>query len=261
MDRREYISDEWQQLILGFVDKEDKNRWELTDELYNPISGVDLSLQPFTDRAWVVTQSGMLYCYNALEYLVSGMDLVKDRTSGSHVIIELDQRYVLLGEDIEFIPWHARPLKEILKYRVWYQTPSGTKYGIQDGTPVAWGTDVWVTERQLQRSITDLVTITTTERGEYLLALDAIFTDGEEHHERVLVSVQSKQPVLTLDLSSLIPENIEGIDFDSDQYMWLKTTDKYYRINLHTDKMLIDYEQKLIYFKEPYEEVVVETDG
>jgi len=261
LERIGHVSDEWQQYVLGFTEKEAKEAWELLDESDLPVSGVDLALQPFSDNAWVATASGLIHCYSADSEMASDLDLIKSRTPGSHVQIDIEPKWLLLGEDIDFVPWHARPVQEIVKYRIWYQTPSGTRYGLLDGSPVAFDSNFWVVGRQLKRTIADLQTITASERGEYLLALEAVFDDESEHIEKVLVTVNYKNPKGTIDISSFVTDPIIGIDFDSDQAMWVQTADKYYKIALHTDIMLIDYTNKILYFKEPYDEVAVETSG
>jgi len=91
--------------------------------------------------------------------------------------------------------------------------------------------------------------------------LEAVFEDDSQHIEKVLVPVNYKTPLAEITtLSGLIPE-VTGIDFDSDQCMWLSTISGYYQIDLHKDIMLIDFNKKMIYFHEPYEEVGIETDG
>jgi hypothetical protein len=259
LDRVGYITDEWQQLVLGFVDKEPKVRWDLLDSNGQTVSGVDIALQPFSDNVWMVTDDGTLYCYEAGESMVENVSLLKGRTAGTHVQIDVEEREVLLDDDITFTPWHARPLKEVVRYRLWYQTPSGDRYGLLDGSQVAFTSDFWVVGRQLQRTVSDTVTITAEGRGDYLLVLEVVYLDDTTDTEKVLVSVNYKTPKTTIDISSLVPEAIEGIDFDADQRLWVKTADKYYQINLHTDIMLVDYTRKIIYFKEPYTQVVVET--
>jgi hypothetical protein len=261
LERAQYVTDEWEQLVLGFTDKEAKEAWELLDEYSLPVSGVDLTVQPFSDNVWVTTTSGLIHCYGTDSQMFENLDLVKDRTPGSHVQIDIEPRWLLLGEDIDFIPWHARPLEEIVRYRIWYQTPSGTRWGLLNGTQVPFSSDFWVVGRQLKRTIADLVTITATERGEYLLVLETIFDSDVTHTEKILVSVNYKLPKATIDISSLVTDSILGIDFDSDQSLWVRTSDKYYKIALHTDIMLIAYTNKVMYFKEPYEEVAVETNG
>lgn len=258
----EYITDEWEQLIVGLVGKQTREAWELLDDSWVNIDPVDMSLQPFTDRAWMVTASGMLYCYDLEEFMVSDLSLVADRTPGSHVIIEMEDKHVLLNEYIEFIPWHALPMQEIRKRRLWYQTPSGTKYGLLAGTPVAFTSDFWVKgEETVSRTVENLVRVQAIERGEYLFVFEVEFTDGTQHTDKVICSVNYKQPLASFDLSALISEDILGIDFDSDQNLWIRTDTEYYQIGLHADTMLVDYENKQLYFKEDYSSVEVLTDG
>jgi hypothetical protein len=248
-----YITDEWQQLILGFSNKDVKERWELLDNTLFSVSGVDMAVQPFTDRAWVVTVGGMLYCYDLLSDQPDNLPALSTNTPGSHVVIEVETPSVVLGQDIEFIPWHARPLQEIRNYRVWYKTPSGTEVELDDVTLVE-GT-------KLTRSIKNYVSITTTERGTYLIGITATFVDGTSHTHQTLVPVNYKVPLAELDLTPHVPDLIEGLEFDSDQKLWVRTTTgDFYQVRGHADLMVIDYEQKIIYFREDYEEVDIGED-
>lgn len=264
LDRIEYITDEWQQMILGFSNKDTKESWELLDDGLATVEGVDLALQPWSDYGWVVTEAGMLYCYDLNETTVSGVELLKSSTPGAHVQFEIEDYSVIRGEEIVAIPWHARPLKEIQKYKIWYQQPDGQKFGLLNNVAVPYTSDfeVKVTEgTPLTRTVENVVTVDANQLGEYLLVIEVTFVDGEEQQARALVSVNYKTPEATFDLSSIITDDIEGIDFDSDHRMWIKTTlGDYYRLNLHKDLMLIDYDNKQIYFIEEYEEVYV-SDG
>ncbi len=258
----EYITDEWQQLVIGMTSKQVRENWELLDDSLSSVDAIDMTLQPFTDRGWMVTSDKQLYCYQMEQTMVSGVELLNERTPGSHVQIEMEFKSVVIGETMEFLPWHARPLKEIVKYRLWYQTPSGTKYGLLNGSPVAYASDFWVVgEETISRTVENLIRVQATERGEYTFVLEAIFTDDEEHNDRVVCSVNYKQPIASFDLSSLIIEDLIGVDFDSDQNLWVSTTSGYYQIGLHTDVMLIDYKSKIIYCKEKYDSVEVVTSG
>ena len=260
LERIGFVSDEWQQLIIGFIDKEAKERWELLDSDGMSVDAQDLALQPFTDRAWVVTPSGILYCYDTHSDMVSGFERIRGRTPGSEVQLDVGTPYVLLGEEIEFMPWHARPVQEIIRWRMWYETPSGVRYGLKDGAPVSMSSYFWVDGGLLKRNIGNATAITATERGEYLLVLEALFVDETTHTEMVLVPVNSKRPIATIDLTDYFSGiNIQGIDFDANQDMWFRSGQKYYLVKLHSDVMLVDFDKKILYFKEPYEEVRVVT--
>jgi hypothetical protein len=271
LDRIEYQSDEWQKLVLGFSTKEVIDSWELlssdTDIVSGiniTVSGVDMAIQPFTDHAWVATSDNKLYLYDLNDTMPENMDDIVESAPGSNIQIEFDFAHVVLGESIEFTPWHARPVKELLKYRIWYKQPSGEKFGLLNGSPVSFSTDFWTTvstNTKISRTVEKSISIPTTQRGDYLIVFEAIFVDGEEQQYRRIFSSKYKTPLVVLDLSTIVPTSIDGIDFDSDQKLWVKSGNDYYQINLHTDIMLIDYANKTIYFKEEYEEIGINTNG
>lgn len=267
-DKVHYQTDEWQQLILGFSSKDVKASWELltTDENTMEgtgitVSGVDMAIQPFTDRVWVATSDNKLYLYDIPEDTVSGIDDLKDITTGAQVQFEYETLNLLLGEDISFTPWHARPIQEISRYRIWYQTPDKQKYGLLDGSQVSFNSDFFVRVpkgQMIKRGIESTIHIPTTQRGEYLVVIETVFRDGTSENWRRIFRTRYKTPLAVFDISSLVPDPIEGIDFDADQKLWVLANDIYYQIDLHTDIMLIDFENNTIYFKEDYEEVVID---
>ena len=262
LDRVEYITDEWQQLIHGLVEKQTRESWELTDDSLAQVSGVDMAIQPFTNRVWIICTDKNLHCYDLSEEIAENIALLKDKTPGSHVQIEVEEPSVVLGETIQILPWHARPLKEINKYRIWYQTPTGTKYGLLAGVQVAFTSNFWTVNSSdtISRTVENLISVPAIERGEYLFVIEVEFIDGEEHTEKTIVRVNYKTPLTSMDLSALMSEDPAGIEFDSDQELWIKGQTKYYHFGLHTDVMLVDYAQKILYFKEEYEEVGVDSE-
>ena len=257
LDRVGLITDEWQQAILGFSDTEAKESWELLTDDLDPVTAVDLAVQPFTDRAWIVTADKQLYCYDLSETMPSGIQELSPRSAGPEVQLEIEDRHITLGEDIVFTPWHARPLKEISRYRIWYQDPNGDKFGLLDGATVAYASDFWAFAGEVKRALSAQITLTPDQRGEYLLVLETDFMDGTSESDRAIVMVQSKTPLASLDLTSLVSGTVLGIDFDSDQRMWIRTASVYYQIGLHADVCLIDYANKILYFKENYDSVRV----
>ncbi len=258
LERVGLITDEWQQALLGFSDKEVKESWDLLGTEWNyPATGVDIAVQPFTDRAWMITASGILYCYDLSETVVSGVDHLQSRSAGPLAQIECAERRLTLGEDIVFTPWLARAIKEITRYRVWYQDPDGNKFGIVDGSPVAYSADFWDVGMQIKRIITDEITIPTTLRGEYLIVLETEYVDGTADEDRIIVQVQFKQPLAIIDLNDIISTPVTGIDFDADQKLWIQSGEQYWKLDLHTDIMIIDYQSKILYFKENYSAVQV----
>lgn len=262
LDLLEYTTDEWQDLLNGFIDKEVVQSWELLDLTFNNITSVDLALEPFSNRAWVLTNNKKLLCYDLSDETISGVDLLRSRTHGAHVDFDYISRYLTRGETFVFTPIHSRPLQEIIKYRIWYQTPTGNKYGLLDGSSVSFASNFWVTGQQLQKRITDKISIVLSELGEYLFSLEVEFMDGTKHYNSIIVKTLYKTPLTSLDLSSLITPTVSGLSFDSDQKLWVIDNNQMgYQINLHTDIMLLDFDSRTFYFKEKYDEVDINYDN
>jgi len=256
LDRIGYISDEWQNLLFGFSDKAPENRWELLDSSESNVSAADIAVQPFTDRCWVIDHSAKLYCYSMEETTVSGVDFVRERTNGPEVKIELGEDYVLFGEDISITPTQTRLLKKIDKYRLSYETPDGVKYGLSNGVAVSVTSDFWNYPTSYSRQLEEERLIVASERGEYKFTLEAVYSDGVVQYDKVIVPVQYKLPLTTIDLSSDMPgETMSGLDFSSDQQLWIKTSTSFHKFDLHTDLMIVDYKDKIVYFREDYDSV------
>jgi hypothetical protein len=258
IDRVGYISDEWQNLLLGFSDKAVKDRWELLDTESNSINAVDMAIQPFTERAWIADDTGRIHCFSIEETTFSGLDFVHKRTSGTHVGFEVNDEYYVLGDELSISPVHIRPLQEIDRYRIWYEQPDGTQYGLFGGTLVAITSDFWTYPSKLQRRLEGDISIIADQRGEYKFTLQAVYSDGVTHEERIVVPVKYKTPLTSLDVTPYINgEDISGIDFDSDQQLWIKTDQTYYRFSLHADLMVVDFDDKVIYLRELYDNIEV----
>jgi hypothetical protein len=249
----EYIShmtDDYRLLIQGFDEKEAKKSWELLDESNNTLTLVDLAVQPFSDKIWTVTSGGMLYCFDSQEDMIDDFILLKDKTVESYVQLDFDYRDILLGEDFIFRPLQKRIVQDLLEFRVWWQDPNGTQYHHTDA--------YWEAPKQQARVITDDITVTPVIRGEWLFVVESRFQDGTIHTDKAIGRVMYKTPLVTLDLSAIVALPIVGIDFDTDQQLWVLTNDDlYHRIGLHTDIALIDFDNKILYFKENYTDVKV----
>jgi len=261
LDRVGYITDEWQQLVLGFSDMTPIERWDLLDANGNSIIAADLAIQPFTDRTWIVTKDKQLLCYDLTDQTIQSFQELDTATPGADTQKDIENTKILLGDDITFSTCRYRFLNDVAQYRLWYKDPNGNSYGLDaKGNPVSFTSNFWVINPPIGRSLGNEITIPSSIRGEYVLGLDVLYSDNSVQTDKVIVEVRSKEPLVQINLSTLLPTNetIEGIDFDSDQRMWIKTTvPSYYRINLHTDVMLVDFVNKVIYFKESYPDIKV----
>ena len=96
--------------------------------------------------------------------------------------------------------------------------------------------------------------------GEYLFVVEASFVDKTQHIEKIIAKTMFKLPLCSLDLSSELSYTVSGIDYDADQVLWAKDMNgSYHKIGMHYDSMLIDYDKKVIYFREKYDTVDVGT--
>jgi hypothetical protein len=259
LDYLRYITDDWRQLVQGFSNQEVRTQWQLLDQSYSNTTMVDMAIQPFSNRAWMIDENGVLYLYDLHDYMVSGLDLSNDKTPGANVQFDIDTPSVILGETMSLIPWHARPIKEVNKFRIWYQTPSGTKYSWIDGAATTYSDDSWVTDLGLlARTVAGTINVTATEYGEYLFVIDTVFVDGQTHTDKVLIPVKWKVPLGQWNLT--IPGIILGLDFSADQDLWITSTSGHYQIMPHYNTMLVDYANKIVYFREPFETVGIELD-
>jgi hypothetical protein len=258
LDKIGYISDQWQQLVTGLDGKEVKRSWEILNTSGGSINAVDLAVQPFSNRVWIVDASNKLYCFDTTENMADDIDLIRDRDTGCHVKLDFEAKHVVYNEYIQFLPFYERPLQEIDKYRIWYQTPSGSKYGLFQGEVVSYSSDFWVTIEKVVRNLEPPRSVLANERGEWLFAIEVVFIDQTTQTYKALVTVDSKIALSQYNLSGVIPTTADGIDFDSDQQMWIKSGTSYYKINLHYDTMIVDYQNKVIYLREDYHTVEVD---
>ena len=265
------ITDEWEQAVLGFSDSEVKEYWTLCDPSGNEITEPkDIAIEPFTNRGWVVTNARKLYCYSLDDTMPASGLWLKTRTSGCETQLE-SEKYILEGGDFNIEVVHARPLKEILRYRLSYQKPNtNTRIGINgDLYTETYDDNLWVYPERLQRQIRAPISFTPDTLGVYLFILETEFIDGTEEEYRLLVDHgHCKLPLREINFAnqwnSAGLANILQCYFDSDQNFWILTDnliadEDHVKINLYTDVMLIDYDNKVLYFKEDYTDIKITT--
>lgn len=253
LERIGFVSNDWQQLVQGFSEKEVKEAWNLriNDEDVYP---EDIAIQPFTNRLWAITAEGLLLCYDLEESNIEHIEALLEKTPGSDVQLYVENKHLTFGENIIFQAKHLRITQEIVSYKLWYITPAGVRHNI---------TILPNNNIKIDRNLSEEIVIEGKEYGEWIIGLEATMADETVFQDRVIVSVQAKTPITVIDLGPLFnlstDESFNGIDFDSDQRLWVRTGDSNSnsctQINLHTDIMLIDYDNKIIYLKENYNDV------
>jgi hypothetical protein len=258
LDLKKYDVDDLELRLDGFITKHTFLQQELLDQSGNNISALDLAVEPHSDRIWIV-DSDTLYVYdNALPY--PSMSSLDGKNYDANSVIEPNTYYAVLGDEIQLDYIWRRPVQGLVAHRAWVTYPDGSMYSLEDGVEVTYHTDSasWIFGEPLRRKMRQSEFYTLNQRGNYTYSLQTRYTDETSSLDKRIISVISKSPQAELSLSSLGISNVIGVDFDSEYKLWvLDDSGTKYQINLHHDKMLIDFTRKIIYFREPYDQVRV----
>ncbi len=257
LDMVRFSSDDFSNIVIAqLTAKETFQQIELLDEIGSTIgTPVDIALQPFQDRVWVAT-SDTLYLYD-LNRPYPDMGKMTKKQYDSFVRIDVDSYHKVFADDVEISYRLVRPIVDVAKHRVSIEFPDGTKHAIINGvlTLLTPGLDFFqfgVLSDTLLRA-DDIITL--GQRGDYIITLEVVFGDNTSNIDQRIVTVDSKNALAALDLPF---SDAVGVHFDSDQKLWvLDSTGVHHRIDLATDVMLIDFDQKTIFFHEQYDEVQV----
>jgi len=250
--------------IAGFEDTYVAHSQELKDASDNSIDLVDIVVQPHSDFIWGVSHT-KLYCFSSeLPYM--NLRNLSDRSEERASRIETDFDWVIEGETItlEFI-WR-NPTQGIIAHRVWAVHEDGTKYTLEGSSLIAYSDadEYWIKGEPITRHLRQAVELTLAKSGIYIFVLDVKYTDEVvETDKRAIVSSPRQTALTEFDLTTLgITDPVIGIHIDDDDYIWILTNEgTVHKIARHHDKMLIDYDKKVIYLKTDYTSVTVDPDN
>lgn len=252
LDQIRYVTDQFDNLLAGLTDKEVVRSTEVLTSSGLTFVPVDLAVQPFANRVWICSADKLFLFDTDMHY--PNMRQMTKKQYDSIAGIEADSYHKVLNDEVELSYLFRRPIKEVARHRVSVKNPSGTRNGIVNSTLVSITSDFWryglVSDRQMSKS--DILQLSI--RGDYVFTLETIFVDGTNAIDEVIISVESKEALAEYDLDF----TAVGLSFDSDQKLWvLDDAGIKHRIDLAYDVMLVDYDQKTIYFREQYEEIGV----
>lgn len=257
MKRERYNAELMDLRMIGYDDISSYVDIELLNTAGSNIHALDLAVEPYSDRVWIVT-STHLYCYDSrLPY--QDFSQLTEKQYNSMCRIEPSSYWVARGEDVELDYVWRRPVLGITKHRVWVQDPAGTKYTILNGAFTTYITtdDSWVYGEPYDRLLRSSDIFTLSQRGDYIFTLEICYTDGTTEIDQRIITVPSRTPLGEYDLTSIgAYRPIVGIDIDSEYKLWvLNDQNGKHEIIPHYDIMLIDYKNKIVYFREPYDSV------
>ena len=157
---------------------------------------------------------------------------------------------------------HKSSQARIVRYRIKILTPSGAvEYLLPDGS-----TTVDVKEGFIPVSQNDIILeprqyeLTLNESGQYILELETLYQGGKTSSHRQLVEILRKSAKIKYKLERILDDTVPlSLSYYCDQK--LKIYDSKNILNtiiLHKDSVVIDYEEKILYFNEDYSSVEVE---
>lgn len=221
------------------------------------VVALDVVPEPFTDNLWVVS-SGSLHLYSAqLPY--PNCAQMTQKQYDAPVVIEPSSYHALRGEAISLDYVWLRPTTGLVAHRVWVQYPDGTKYSLENGIATAYHSDgdSWILGEPRDRRVRAAEIYTLSQLGDYIFSIEAKYTDSTTTIDQRIVTVEAQRAVAEYGLAAAgIPITVRavGLDIDSDGKLWILGDNGYgYRLERHYDNMLIDFTQKVIYVREPYD--------
>lgn len=259
LDVKKYDIDDIEMRIEGFSDKHTIFQQELLDVSETNISPTDMSPEPHSNRLWVCDSDKLYVFKNDFPY--PNLQGLQGKQYDSSSVIEPSSYYVVLGDNIQLDYVWLRPVQNVLSHRAWVEKPDGTKKSLESGSEVTYHTDStsWIFGEPTTRQLRGTEIYTLDQRGNWVYSLEVRYSDGTTSLDRRIILVASKVAETEFSLSTLgISNPIQGIDFDSEYNLWvLDNTGTKYKIDRHHDRMLIDFDKKIIYFREPYSKVRV----
>jgi hypothetical protein len=259
LDFLKYDADDIELRMDGFNTKSSIIKQELLSVSGTNIRPLDIALEPVFNRAWIVDDHNNLLCYETnLPY--PNTKPLTGRNYDSPTRIEPSSYYILRGQQVELNYVWRRPVQGLVKHRVWVTQPDGTKQSVVAGAFTAYttGDSSWLFGEPTGRSLRPTDTLTLDQHGDYVFALETVYADNTSSIDKRIISVVAIRPRCQFDLSTIGVDNVHGVDIDSEGKLWiLNTSDGKTEIISHHDQMLIDFDKKVIYFRENYNSIRV----
>lgn len=245
--------------IEGFIDKEVIIQQELRTSSGINFVPLDLAVEPRSEHIWMIDANNLFLFNDSLPY--PDLSVMTKKSYDANCYIEPETYYAVYGQTIGIDFVWARPTLGLVKHRVWVVKPDDTKYLVnEDGTESAWSSTTWIVEEPHSRVLRPTAYATLDQRGQYIYSLEAYYTDGSSSIDQRVIYVVAKNALKDFSLESISQINgaIVGVDVDAENHVWvLDNQGVKYRIDMHYDNMLIDFEKKVLYFREPYDTVRV----
>lgn len=232
-------------------------RWRLVDQDGQALPAEAMAVVP--RRPWLaVVHQGRLHLYHKLlEYPEQErLGYLTRRTDGCVLTVESESFCYLPGETAEVMPRQVAPGKEVMRYQ-WRVAPPGQDLSVyvpQSGVLTPAGGDLWLTPAEAPAS--RYYGLLLTQPGWWVVSLAARYADGSTSTDVRLFGSLQKRPLATFTLEDILPD-ADHVFADSDERLWVAAGTAARRLRFRVDAALVDYLNKMIFFKEDYDEVEV----
>ena len=225
---------------------------------------IDMAIDPFTNNIYGV-DSGYLYIFDKREEYTKRAKEIHGENGLANFILDIECDRSVRDENNEKLITvkciQKLPEGTIVRYRLKVLTPSGkTLYLRQDGELVEDKDAGMISVKQYDMMYESRkYELILREVGDYLLDLETLYRGGTTSSYKQIIRVRSKSAIRKFKLNRILDDVLPvSIKFYHDQT--LKIYDASERLNtltLHKDGVMINYEDKVLYFTENYDYVEV----
>lgn len=237
--------------------------WLLVDEAGQTLIRPSMALVPHRKYIAVATQDCKLLFYNKqIEYpSQERLNLIKQRTPDTLVSVESDYYFYLPDEIAQIMALQPSAAQQIQRYR-WLVAPPGQPFSVYKIDSFSFmvpddTNDGWIEADYSDNKLTPIYSgLNLTTPGYWGVALESIRLDGTRSKDVRLFGAMQKSPEVVFDMSAALTV-LDGIFYDGDENLWIKHGPDVVMLKFFKDLALVDYEKKIILFKERYDEVEV----
>lgn len=229
-----------------------------------PLELLDVAPDVYSNRMYGLS-SDYLYIFDKREDYPELLKKIPGDNGLADYIIELDTEESGLDEngqkEICLKTVHKNIGKTVIRYRLRLTKPDGTiLFMKEDGTTTTDSQDATVFVQQNDLILEERShSFITDQVGDHLLELEAVYSGGDSSRHVQVVRVLKKAAIAKYKLARILNEDVPlCIFFDHDQRLKILTEGGVaHSLVLHKDGVLIDYDNKILYFVEDYESVDV----
>lgn len=226
-----------------------------------PVSLIDFTADLFAEKIYGV-DSDYLYLFNKLEEYPSGLNILTKITPDLSTIIELQASELARtdeGKEISFKAIQTTFGKKVVSYRFRLLKPDGNYVSIGPDGSVSSDTNFIPVFNSKTNFNSPVINYSLTAAGDYYLFLETRYVDGTYDRDIKIIRNLKKSAIakykLDKYLSGATPVKL-FVDFDQ-KVKLLDSSDFLHEIEFHRDNVLINFEDKILFFNENYDSVEV----